>query len=68
MCVRAAAGGVGGAALVQHARLIRGHHVFDVDEGVFAAVPFEGFQGLLYQVANVLAFLLRVIDPISGVA
>lgn len=55
------------ALSVQQARLVGGHHVLDVDEGILSAIALEGFQRLLDQVANVLPLLLAVVDAISGV-
>lgn len=52
---------------VQHARLVGGHHVFDVDEGVLPSIALKGFQCLLNQVTNVLPLLLAVVNAISGV-
>lgn len=53
--------------LVEHARLVGGDHVLDVDEGVLPAVALERFQRLLDQVADVLPLLLAVVDAVSGV-
>lgn len=53
--------------LVEHAGLVGGHHVFDVDEGVLTPVALKHLQGLLDQVADVLPLLLAVVDAVSRV-
>lgn len=45
--------------------LVRRHHVLDLDEGSRAAVLLQNFERLLDQVAQVLAFLLRVVDAVA---
>ena len=52
---------------VESTGLVRGDHVLDVDEGVFAAVHLKGLQRLLDQVTNVLTLLLTVVDSITRV-
>ena len=52
---------------VQHARLISGHHVLDVNERVLAAVHLEQLQGLLNQVAEIVALALAVVDLVAHV-
>ena len=44
--------------LVEHAGLISGHHVLDVNEGVLSARLFENLQRLLNEVADVGVLLL----------
>eukprot|EP00962_Isochrysis_galbana_P023524 scaffold7119_cov129-Isochrysis_galbana.AAC.2 len=56
-------GGVPG--LVQHARLVGGNHVFDVDEGVLAAVQLKQLQRLRDQVAQGLALDLAVVNTVA---
>mmetsp|Transcript_35192 Transcript_35192/g.113355 ORF Transcript_35192/g.113355 Transcript_35192/m.113355 type:complete len:224 (+) Transcript_35192:85-756(+) len=58
-------GGVPG--LVQHARLVGGNHVFDVDEGVLAAVQLKQLQRLRDQVAQGLALDLAVVNTVAKV-
>lgn len=53
--------------LVEHAGLVGGDHVLDVDEGVLPAIALERFQRLLDQVADVLPLLLAVVDAVSRV-
>lgn len=53
--------------LFEHARLIGRDHVFDVDEGIWAAPFLQNFQGLLNQVAHVLVEPLMVVDPVAHV-
>lgn len=52
---------------VEHAGLIGGHHVFDIDEGVLSPVALKHLQSLLDQVAHVLPPVLAVVDAVSGV-
>lgn len=52
---------------VEHTGLIGGHHVFDIDEGVFSPVALKHLQSLLDQVANVLPPVLAVVDAVPGV-
>ena len=53
------------ALLVQQAGFVRGNHVLDVDEGVWAPCFLEDLEGLLDQVTNVLALLLAVRDSVT---
>lgn len=53
--------------LIKHTRLIGRNHVFDIDEGILAAVSLEHFERFVNQIANVLSFLLTVIDAVSQV-
>ena len=53
------------SSLVEHARLVSGHHVLDVDEGVLAARLLEDLQGLLDEVSDVGVLLLRVVDAVA---
>lgn len=55
------------ALLVQQARLVGGHHVLDVDEGILPSITLEGFQGLLDQVTNALPLPLAVVNAVPGV-
>jgi hypothetical protein len=50
---------------VEHAALVRGDHVLDVNEGVVATVRLKQLQRLLDQVAQVLLLALRVVDFVS---
>merc|ERR1719326_448050 len=52
---------------VEDARLVRGDHVLDVDEGVLAAVQLKHLERLDDQVAERLALLLRVVDAVAEV-
>jgi len=54
-------------ALVEHARLVCGDHVLDVDEGVVAAVTLKDLQRLLDEVAHVFPLLLAVVDAVTRV-
>mmetsp|Transcript_52597 Transcript_52597/g.138785 ORF Transcript_52597/g.138785 Transcript_52597/m.138785 type:complete len:366 (-) Transcript_52597:15-1112(-) len=47
--------------------LVRGDHVLDVDEGVLAAGPLHQRQGLVDQLAHVLAFPLPVVHEVAQV-
>lgn len=52
---------------VEHAGLVGGHHVLDVDEGVLPAVHLEQLQGLLDQVSQVVPLPLAVVDLVAQV-
>ena len=52
---------------VQHARLVGGDHVLNVDERVLATVRLEHLQGLLDQVAQDEALALGVLDLVADV-
>lgn len=52
---------------VEHAALVRGDHVLNVNEGVVTTVLFEQLQRLLDQVAQVLLLALRVVDAVADV-
>mmetsp|Transcript_90316 Transcript_90316/g.255383 ORF Transcript_90316/g.255383 Transcript_90316/m.255383 type:complete len:217 (+) Transcript_90316:236-886(+) len=51
----------------QLSALVRGHHVLDVDESVFAASGLEHLERLRYQIADVHAFALGVIHGVADV-
>lgn len=53
--------------LVKHARFVRGNHVFDIDERILAAVSLEHLKSFVYQIANVLSFLLTIVDAIAQI-
>lgn len=53
---------------VEDARLVGGNHILDVDEGVFAPVDLEKFQGLLDEVSEHEALPLRVLDLVPLIA
>ena len=52
---------------VEHATLVRGDHVLDVDESVVAAVHLEKLERFLNEVAEVLLLALRVVDAVAHV-
>ena len=52
---------------VEHAALVGGNHVLDVDECVFSTVDFEALQSLLDQISEVLALPLAVVDLVAKV-
>ena len=52
---------------VEHAALVGGDHVLDVDEGVVATVHLEHFECLLDEVTEVLLLALRVVDVVAHV-
>lgn len=52
---------------VEHAALVRGDHVLNVNEGVVATVLLEQLQRRLDQVAQVLLLALRVVDAVADV-
>jgi hypothetical protein len=52
---------------VEHAGLVGGDHVLDVDEGVFSTVGLEELEGLLDEVAEVKSLALAVVDLVSEV-
>ena len=56
----------------EHVQLIKNYHanrdhVFDVDEGVIAAVLLEQLQSLVNELTDVFLLLLRVINAIPCV-
>lgn len=51
--------------LVEQAGFVGGHHVFDVNEGVFTTITLKHLQSLLDQIANVLPLLLAVVNAIT---
>ena len=52
---------------VEHAALINGHHILDIDEGVFTPVCLKKFERLLDQVTEVECLPLSIIDLISKI-
>lgn len=52
---------------VEDATFIGGHHVLNVDEGVFATVLLKEFESSLDEVTQVLGFALGVVDLVSEV-
>ena len=52
---------------VQDTGLVGGHHVLDVDEGVFSSVHLKQLEGLLDQVTEVVALALAVVDLVAHV-
>ena len=52
---------------VEHAALVGGDHVLDVDESVVATVHLEHFECLLDEVTEVLLLALRVVDVVAHV-
>ena len=52
---------------VEHAALISRHHILNVDEGVFATMLLEHFEGSLDQVTKVHLLPLAVHDAVSDV-
>ena len=53
--------------LLEETRLVDGDHVLYVYERVLPAVYLECVQRLVYQIAHVLALLLRVVDSVAQV-
>ena len=51
----------------EHAALVGGDHVLDVDVGIFPTVLFEHFEGLLDEVRQVFVLALSVVDLVSDV-
>lgn len=51
----------------EHAALVGGNHVLDVDVCVLAAVLLKHFQSLLDQLRQVLVFALSVVDLVADV-
>ena len=45
-----------------------GHHVLDIDEGVFAAVSLQDLERLLDEVTQVLSLVLTVVNLVPRVA
>jgi hypothetical protein len=52
---------------VEHAGLVGWNHVLDINKGVFSSVHLKQLQGLLDQVAQVVAFPLAVVDLVAKV-
>ena len=52
---------------VEHAALVGGDHVLDVDKSVVATVHLELFECLLDEVTEVLQLALRVVDVVAHV-
>jgi len=52
---------------VEDATFIGGHHVLDVDEGVFSAMSLEELEGHLDEVTQVGSLSLSVVDLVSEV-
>ena len=52
---------------VEHATLIGGNHVLDVNESVFSTVNLKAFKSALNKIAKVLAFSLTVVDSVTEV-
>mmetsp|Transcript_51705 Transcript_51705/g.83892 ORF Transcript_51705/g.83892 Transcript_51705/m.83892 type:complete len:283 (+) Transcript_51705:142-990(+) len=50
----------------QQAGLIRGNHVFDVDECVLSAMGFENLQSLVDKFTDVSSLTLRVVHLVEG--
>lgn len=53
--------------LVEHTRFICGNHVLDINESVLATVSFEYLKRFVDQIANVLSFLLTIIDSVTQI-
>ena len=53
-------------ASVEHAGLVCGDHVLDVDERVRASMALKGLQRFFNEVPNVLSSLLAIIDAIAS--
>ena len=62
LCYR---GGLTG--LREHARLVRGNHVFDINKGVFPTMSFEALQSFMNKLAQIVILLLRVVDLVADV-
>ena len=52
---------------VEHAALIGGHHIFDVDESIFSAVLLEQFESVLDEVSENEGLALAVLDLVAQV-
>lgn len=52
---------------VEDATFICGHHVLDVDEGVFTTMLLEEFESGLDEVTQVLGLALSVVDLVAQV-
>ena len=50
-----------------HAALVRGHHVLDVNEGVFTAMLLEELKGALDEVSQDHSLTLAILDLVSKV-
>lgn len=55
------------SASFQETGLVGGHHVLDVDKGIFTTMLLKCLKCLLDEVSNVLSLLLAVVYPISNV-
>ncbi len=51
----------------RHDALIRRHHILYVDKCILASGTFELFERLLDQVADILLFLLRIVDSVTQI-
>merc|ERR1719364_346744 len=51
----------------EDATLVRGNHVLDVDEGIFATMDFEDFQSFIDQVTKIQTLPLRVVNVVATV-
>ena len=52
---------------VEHATLIGGDHILDVNERILTSVLLERFESLLNQLSKVERFSLAVVDLVSEV-
>ena len=52
---------------VEHAALVGGDHILDVNESVVTTVHLEHFESLLDEVTEVLLLALRVVDVVAHV-
>ena len=51
----------------EHAALVSGNHIFDVDVGIFSSVLLQNLEGFLNQISQIFVFSLRIINFISDV-
>lgn len=54
-------------SFLEHARFVGGNHVFDVDEGVWAAPFFQYFQSFLDQITNIFMESLMVVNGVTHI-
>lgn len=52
---------------VKDARLVRGDHVLDVDEGILSTVLLEELEGLLAEFSKVLSLSLAIVNSVANV-
>lgn len=52
---------------LEHAAVVSGNHVFNVDVGVFSSMLFQNLKGLLNQVPHVLVLPLSEVHFVSQV-